>query len=781
MVSSSSTVSLRTARVSSSSSHGPARRSASSRRTSGGSYRTSRRGSRGSGRNGNGRKRNGGRGGKRHLILKWFLGIVGTLLGLGILAFAYLYITTEVPAAEKIALASKTTVYYADGKSEIGSFADQNREIIDCKVLPAYVGQAVVASENRSFYSDRGIDLKGVARALVNNITTGSRQGGSTITQQYAERYYLGETTSYSGKLHEAFLALKIAQTQDKNQVLCNYMNTIYLGRGAYGIQAAAQAYFGKDAKDLSLQEAALLAGIIPAPTDWDPAVGPKEAGIRFNRVLRIMKEDGYISAKDASSSTIPKTVEARQQNSFSGPSGYLMEMVREELTKNGTFSKEDLDTGGYRIITTIDKAKQDEMYRVASPTQDGKGTVPEGLQVGSISLDPRTGGIISIYGGDDYLAKQLNNATQAIYEPGSTMKPFALLAAVQQGMSLNTTFNGNSPRTYDGIAAPVQNFANMSYGYINMYSATANSVNTVYMELQQDLGTTAVAKTANQAGISAKRVTGKNPFTVLGNDGVHVSELAQAYATIANQGVKTTMHIVADVTDHNGKDMYQAQTQTERVFTAHDTALVTKAMQGTIQNGTGSEALAVGRNLAGKSGTANDSTAGSFVGFSPNTVSVFAIWYPDANGNPQVIPPFGAYTGGSDYPLHLFTAYMTQAMANMPNEPFPAVTDDGKIGGPNGTWGTGSRTWQQQQSDEAAKRKAQADADAAAKQKAQEDADAAKKAQDDADADAAAKQKADEDAARQREQESQQTPSPTQSAQNPDPTDTDNSKPSSD
>ena len=159
---------------------------------------------------------------RKHLVLKWVLGIFAALLTAGIGLFAYMYVTTSVPEPEAFALAEKTTVYYSDGTTEIGSYAEQNREIIDCSVLPDYVGNAIVSSEDRSFYTNKGIDLVGIARALYNNLTTGSRQGGSTITQQYAERYYLGETTSYSGKLREAFLAIKIAQQQDKSQVLCN-------------------------------------------------------------------------------------------------------------------------------------------------------------------------------------------------------------------------------------------------------------------------------------------------------------------------------------------------------------------------------------------------------------------------------------------------------------------------------------------------------------------------------------------------------------------------------
>lgn len=603
-----------------------------------------------------------------------------------------MYATTEIPAPDKVAMADKTKVYYSDGKTEIGSFAEQNREIISCDALPKYVGNAIVASENRSFYEDKGIDLKGIGRALIHNMTKRGRWGGSTITQQYAERYYLGETKSYFGKLREAILAVKIAQTQDKKTVLCNYMNTIYLGRGAYGIQAASKAYFGVDAKDLTLSQAALLAGIIPAPSKWDPAVGPKEAGIRFKRVLRIMKEDHYISEKEAKEATIPQTIQNKQNNVYSGPHGYLLRMVRDELTRNGSFTQDDLDTGGYRIVTTIDKPRQDMMFKVASPSQDGKNIVPQGLQIGAMSINAKDGSIISVYAGDDYLSKPLNNATQALYEPGSTMKPFALLGAIQAGTSLDTQFNGNSPQQFSGITAPVSNFANVSYGNINLYQATANSVNTVYMQLQNKLGANKVAETAVKAGLDPKRMNGKNPFTVLGNDPVHVSEIARAYATFANQGKLPDLHIVASVKNPDGKEFYRAPVEGTQVFNSNDTNLAAKALTGVVQQGTAKEARSVGKTLGGKSGTANDKTAGSFVGFTPNVVTVFAMWYPDANGNPQKIPAFRGYSGGSDYPIHMFTRYMRQALAGEQNTKFPEAKDDGKVGGLDGTWGLGRK-----------------------------------------------------------------------------------------
>lgn len=675
------------------------------------------------------------KGKSKHLILKWVLGIIGALLALGIGAFAYLYATTEIPQPESIAVAENTTVYYADGTTPIGTFSEQNREIIDCSVLPDYVGQAVVASEDRSFYTNRGIDLVGIARAFWNNLTTGSRQGGSTITQQYAERYYLGETTSYLGKAREAILALKIAQAQDKDQVLCNYMNTIYLGRGTYGIQAAAKAYFGKEAKDLTVAEAAMLAGIIPSPSSWDPAVDPEQAQARFTRVLRIMQEDGYITAQEQQEAQFPQTIEYTQQNSYQGANGYLLQMVRDELTGDGTFSAEQLDTGGYAIVTTIDKSKQDLMYSVVSPAQNGmQGVIPDGMEFGGISVNAKDGSIISVYAGEDYLTKQLNQATQSVYEIGSTMKPMALLGAIQEGVNLDTVFNGNSPRKFDGIADPVGNFGNMSYGNVNLYTATAQSLNTVYMDVQAKLGTQRIAEIAKEAGAESDALDGTNPFTVLGNNALTTKDVARMYATIANQGNRPNIHIVSSVKNTDGEDIYKAPTDTTQVFDANDTALVTKAMTGTVQNGTATEALAVGHNLAMKTGTANDSYAASAVGFTPSVVSVFAMWYPDANGNPQEVPAFGGWSGGSDYPVHLFTQYMTQALAGTDNETFPNAVDHGKVGGSDGSWGLGSQTLQQMQ-------EAQKKAEEEAQRKAEEEA----------------QRKAEEEAQRQQEQQQQE------------------------
>lgn len=627
---------------------------------------------------------------KKGLWWKILLGVLGGLLAIGIGLFTYLYVTTDIPQPEKVAIAEKTTVYYNDGTTEIGSLSEQNREIIDCSVLPDYVGNAIVASEDRSFYRNGGIDIMGMARALYNNLTTGSRQGGSTITQQYAERYYLGDTTSYSGKIREAILAMKIANSQDKQQVLCNYMNTIYLGRGAYGIQAAAKAYFGKEAKDLTVDEAAMIAGIIPAPSVWDPAVNEAQAKSRFTRVIGIMREDGYITGQQASEAKFPETKPMSVSNDLAGPNGYLLTTVENELMASKAFTKDELETGGYKIVSTLDPNMQKIMQAVGDDRPEG---MPGSIQVGGIALDQKTGSVKAIYGGSDYLKHQLNNATQANFQPGSTMKPFGLLGAAMDDVNFNTMFNGNSPERFEttpGTWAEVPNALNMSWGTINLKQATANSVNTVFMNVNQHLTPKKFAQIAHDAGITGD-IQEDTLYNILGINSLTVWDLAQGHSTIANDGTKNTLHIVDRVLKGD-KEMYKPDLGTKQVFDANDCQLVQNAMLGTTQYGTAAgTAATLGRQVAGKSGTANDETAASFVGYTPSLMNVWAIWNPGENGESQIVPEFAGYgVSSTGYPSHLFTEFMAQALAGQPAETFATPVDNGKIGGPNGDWGLG-------------------------------------------------------------------------------------------
>ncbi|WP_448073975.1 transglycosylase domain-containing protein [Georgenia yuyongxinii] len=255
--------------------------------------------------------------------------LTGVAAVLGVFVFAYA--TTDVPAPDDFALAESTTVYYADGETPMGSFAEVDRESVPLDTLPPHVSAAVIASEDSGFYENNGVDPKGLVRALWNNVRGLPTQGGSTLTQQYVERYYTGTTTNYLGKFKETILALKIDRSQSKETILENYLNTIYFGRGAYGIEKAAQAYFGKPAAELTISESALIAGIIPSPSRWDPAVDPERAEQRWNRVLDLMVQDDWITQADRDAAVYPTTIDPSSDNTYGGPNGYLLTMVRAE------------------------------------------------------------------------------------------------------------------------------------------------------------------------------------------------------------------------------------------------------------------------------------------------------------------------------------------------------------------------------------------------------------------------------------------------------------------
>ena len=613
------------------------------------------------------------------------LALLGAVIGI---AKAFVDTAPTLDLAALDAQDKTSFIYDSEGNLITDYKGTEDRIMVSIDEIPEMLQNAFIAVEDARFYEHNGVDVKRIVGAFVQNLLNNSMQGGSTITQQYAERYYMGETTSYVGKAREAIMAIKIAQTESKDEVLCNYMNTIYLGRNSYGIQAAAKAYFNKDAKDLTLSEAAMIAGIIPSPSTWDPADNADMAKSRFKRVLNIMQEDGYITAKQHTDAKFPQTAAVAQQNEYAGPNGYLLDMVRRELVQSKAFTKEDLDTGGYKIITTIDKSKQDLMQSIGDTRLDD---MPESLQIGGIALDPKTGEVLSVYAGSDYLSKQLNNADQAVFEPGSTMKPFALLGAAQSGVSFDTLFNGNSHQHFTGLDQEVNNALENNWGNINLYQATANSVNTVFMNVNEHLTPKRTAAIAHEAGIQGD-IDENSMYNVLGINALTVWDLAQGHSTIANNGVKNTLHMVSKVLDSNNKDMYNAPSNGTKVFDANDCALVQKAMQGTTTYGTAAGTSSMlGRPVAGKSGTANDEMASSFVGYTPSMMNVWAIWNPDDKGNPQVVPAFSGYgVSSTGYPAHLFQEFMAQALQGTEAEQFPTAKDNGKIGGSDGTWGLG-------------------------------------------------------------------------------------------
>ncbi len=620
------------------------------------------------------------------------LGLVFTVLGIAIVgagAFLYLYMTLSVPKADQVALAQNTTVYYADGTTEMGSFSEVNRTIIDASTLPKYVGQAVVSSEDRTFYTNSGVDLKGIVRALVNNVTGGSRQGASTLTQQYVENYYLGSTHTYSGKVKEAVLAVKINQEQSKDEILGNYLNTIYFGRGAYGIQAAAQAYFGIDATKLDVSQAAMLAGIIPAPSAWDPAIDKGQAEQRWKRVITYMVEDGWISQSEADSAAFPDTVDPNTVTSskLTGTTGYLLQQVRTELQATGAFTDEQIDSGGLKVITTIDKKKQDAAVAAAESMTQVDGWNTSTMHTALSSMDPSTGEIVAEYAGADYQKRQQNAVTQDIAAAGSTFKAFALLAHAQEGGTLQDTFNGNSPEYYSGLSDPVTNDGGYSWGTVNLVTATKYSINTAFVKLNEQVGPATTMKVAEAAGIP-ESTNGLEPtlLNVLGFAAPHNIDITTAYSTIASGGLKVEAHIVREVKDADGATTFKTTVNPQRVFDAGDVSTIMPGLEAVMgSGGTGEKAAELGRTVAGKTGTSEEQKSAQFVAFVPQLVTAVSMYQSDEHGNAVALSDIGGLDQfhGGDWPADVWLQYMQVATQGMQDTGFSWLTQSTRTPSP--------------------------------------------------------------------------------------------------
>ncbi|WP_194948890.1 transglycosylase domain-containing protein [Actinomyces trachealis] len=606
----------------------------------------------------------------RFLLACFFL-IVAAIGGV----FAWAYSTINVPEPSEFAQAQTSTVYYADGTTVMGQFAEVDRTIIDTTKLPKYVGDAVVASEDRSFYTNKGVDPKGIVRALVNNLRGGGRQGASTLTQQYIKNYYVDTTSSYSGKFKQAIMAIKIDRQKSKSEILDSYLNTVYFGRGAYGIEAAAKAFFGVSAAELTPSQAALLAGIMPAPSAWDPDIDRAQAEQRWGRVMDFMAEDGYITDADRAAATaMPETISPKTDEVFAGPNGYLLQMVRKELAKKADLSNERVDTGGYKIVTTINKADQEAAVAAIANLPEG---ADPNLRAALVSIDVKTGGILALYGGKDYLTEQVNSATDAVAQAGSTFKPFAMVAALENGMTLANGYPGKSPIWMNGTR--FENYENVSYGFCDLVKSTAYSVNTSYLQLNDALGANRTNEVAIRAGYPEDTVGMDTVVqSVLGSASPHTLDIATAYATFASGGTRRDSHIVGSVSNAGGSAVYAPDTTGRKVFGDGVMADATYAMQKVVEYGSGTTALALDRPVAGKTGSSSDNKSAQFVGFTPQVATAVTLYQSGSDGSEQSITPWGKYEEitGSTYPADIFTEYMRTALADLPVEKFPGRTD---------------------------------------------------------------------------------------------------------
>jgi membrane peptidoglycan carboxypeptidase len=611
------------------------------------------------------------------------------LVGVGFLALVALlgvaYAATPIPQPNDMISAQATIVYYDDGKTEIGRFGDQNRIIIPLDQVPDHVQKAVLAAEDRSFYENRGISPTGIARAFWTNLRGGATQGGSTITQQYAKNAYLSSERTYTRKFKEFFIAVKLARRDDKNKILADYLNTIYFGRRAYGIQTAAQTYFGVDAKDLTVEQGAVLASVIRSPAGYDPENHADRLAARFNYVLDGMVAKGWLKASDRANMQVPPLAEAAKPKG--GSNYYLMDTVRRELKANG-FSDQDIDLGGLRVISTFDKRSQRAAVRAVRQERPRENA--RNVHIGLSAVQPGTGAVVAMYGGGT--AGGLNEVTQARVQPGSAFKPFALAGALRDDIGLKSRYQGNSPLDIPGTDKQVNNEFDRDYGTtVDLVKATEQSINTAFVDLTLDMGARKVVDAAVDAGIPADTPgLEANAVNTLGTASVRNIDMSTAYATFAAKGKAATWYTVQEVKGANGGTRYEARPQTTRAFDEDVVSDVSYALQQVVKNGTGTEALSLDRPAAAKTGTAalrpDTTTSAWFVGYTPQLSAAVDFYKGTGRADLDGVGGLSTFFGG-EYPARIWTAFMTAALRGKDVETFPPPAYVGETVNPQPTF----------------------------------------------------------------------------------------------
>ena len=542
---------------------------------------------------------------------------------------------------------------------------------------------AVLAAEDRKFYSNQAFSVTGIARALINNLKSGSLngEGGSTITQQYAKTAFLTSSRTIERKIKELVIAMKLENALSKDQIFENYLNTIYFGRGSYGVQTASQQYFNRNVDQLNLSQTAVIASILRSPGYYDPSLS-EENGVRlenrFQYVIDGMLNEGWITQEQADNAKFPTVAPRVTSGTLSGPKGHVISQVQRDLGRLG-FSEEQLLEGGLVIRTTlVQKAQQSAVDAV---TKFYPKKAPENLRIGLVAIRPGTGEIIALYGGRDYLERQLNDATQSIALAGSTFKPFALIAALEAGIPLTSMWNGDSPQTFDDLGKPyiVSNYGDEGWGQIDLLSATQHSINTIFVPLGMKAGMDKVVDAARRAGIPENVAMIPTPSVVLGVASPHVIDVANAYATFAAQGVYAKPFLVASVTGPNKGVLYEATPQTQEVFSKEVMADLTYALKSVVNGGTGAAALSLGRPAAGKTGTSQSNASAWFAAYTPQLSASVAFFRDSASESLNGIGGLTSVTGGS-FPARIWTAFMKGALKGEPVMTFPAPSNIGGL-----------------------------------------------------------------------------------------------------
>ncbi|MDT3396304.1 transglycosylase domain-containing protein, partial [Streptomyces sp. B1866] len=664
-----------------------------------------------------------GKVGFRRWVPSWKL-VTGTFLlftGLLIGAVAIALMVVQVPDAQAAAKTQKNVYYWANGERMVVSGGgDLNRQIVPLSEIPKSMQNAVISAENASFYQDSGVDPMGIARAMVNMARGGQTQSGSTITQQFVKNTYLGQEQTIKRKVTELLISIKVGATKDKDEILEGYLNTAYYGRGAYGIQAAAQAYYGKDCKDLSPSESAFLAATLNGPNLYDPAGGVgaiataeknrERAENRWSWILGREVDVKRMTDADRSewiAKGFPMPQRPRPATNKAGQIGYLTDLADDFIVANTTITRAQLDKGGYQIHTTFDKKKVDQLKTAVEKVRKENikpkaRAVDKYVQFGGASVEPGTGKIVAIYGGANALEHYTNNADYTGVQVGSTFKPFVLAAAMTDGVrdpegppeqsasmrtpvSPKSVYNGNNKLTLRDYAGAVwhdkdgkewhqRNDGNENRGKIDLRTAMQYSVNTPYIQLGMDVGTDKVRDAAIAAGLSEDQLTSITPAFSLGTSAPSAIRLADAYATFAASGKQADPYSVETV-EKDGEEVYQHHARTEQAFQPNVADNVTDVLKTVVQKGTGTSAR-IGRPVAGKTGTTDDNKSAWFSGYTPQLATAIGMWRVDDQAKRQEFLPMYGVGGqdkihGASFPAEIWADYMSQAMKGVPVKDF--------------------------------------------------------------------------------------------------------------
>ncbi len=608
------------------------------------------------------------------------------------------YTTTDRPDPNADFQTATTGVYFNDGTTRLGRFEVQNRTPLTFEQMPDTMKQAIVAAENRTFWTDRGISIRGMIRAGWAIVRGEELQGGSTITQQYIKILYLNSERTLTRKFREIFLAYKLSKELTKEEILENYLNTIYFGHGAYGLQAASRAYFSTTADELTVPQAAFLSTVVNNPTAFDPEDEDNHERIleRYRYVVQSMLEMGYITDAEAAKyrQNLPKFPDRASSDRFGGPKGFLLKMVERELTKAG-FESSQISGGGLKVITTFDKKAQDAAVAAAQKyTRESAKAADEkasNLHAAVASVDVDSGEVLALYGGPDYVKNSRNWATTP-RPTASTFKTYALAAGLEDGYSLYSRFNGNT-FTPPGDSSPVRNeFSNQYGSAVSLLRGTAESINTVFVDLvtSMDNGAKKTMKMAEAAGAPKGPGWDDNSRLPLGTAEVSPLAQASAYATFANDGVRVPEHVVREVRSRDGKVLYKAAPVENRAVSEEIAADVNFALSSVVDGGTGRAAQSIDRPVAGKTGTKDredDIVSAWFVGYTKQ-ISTAVMYVAGKGGNddldPYARPGDSTFFGGT-YPALTWADYMAVATEGQPVEDFggPAYVNRDKYSEP--------------------------------------------------------------------------------------------------